>query len=182
MAPFDLLTGCQDVPVIRNDDSPDGKYTSGQTYRKGEVAAVHAMKAYGRVEKKLHSYLTSAMMGWSASSPGCFTVGESVSTSHHTGDCRTGTRTGPDAPYKKNLLLMPGPAPSSPSTNYYTQSRLSRDISLRGHDSGRLPTLMASLENRPVLFSQTALNNLASDVTVVVSTQCLFRILDVPGL
>jgi len=63
--------------------------------------------------------LTSAMMGWSASSPGCFTVGESVSTSHHTGDCRTDTRTGPDAPYKKNLLLMPGPAPSPPSTNYY---------------------------------------------------------------
>jgi len=57
MAPFDLLTGCQGVPVIRNDDSPDGKYTSGETYRKGEVVAVHAMKAYGRVEKKLHSYL-----------------------------------------------------------------------------------------------------------------------------
>jgi hypothetical protein len=29
---------------------------TGETYRK--VAAVHAMKAYGRVEKKLHSFLT----------------------------------------------------------------------------------------------------------------------------
>jgi hypothetical protein len=154
---------------------------TGETYRKSEVVAVHAMKAYGTVGKRSIHTLTSAMMGWSASSPGCFTVGESVSTSHHTGDCWTGTTTGPDAPYKKNLLLMPGSAPSPPSTNYYTQSRLSRDISLRGHDSGRLPTLMVSLENRPVLFSQTALNNLASDVTVVVSTQCLFRIPKVPG-
>jgi hypothetical protein len=42
---------------------------------------------------------------------------------------------------------------------------------------------MASLENRQILFyGQTALNSLASDVTVVVSTQqCLFRILEVPG-
>jgi len=93
-----------------------------------------------------------------------------------------GTRTGLDAPYKKNLLLMPSPAPSPTSTNYYTLSRLRRDISLRVHDSS-LPTLMASLENRQILFcGQTALNSLASDVTVVVSTQqCLFRILEVPG-
>jgi hypothetical protein len=93
-----------------------------------------------------------------------------------------GTRTGLDAPYKKNLLLVPGPAPSPTSINYYKLSRLRRDISLRGHDSGRLPTLMACLENRQILFcAQTALNNLASDVTVVVSTECLFRILEVPG-
>lgn len=35
-----------------------------------------------------------------------------------------GTRTGLGVPYEKNLLLMPGPAPSPPSTNYYTLSRL----------------------------------------------------------
>jgi hypothetical protein len=93
-----------------------------------------------------------------------------------------GTRTGLDALYKKNLLLMPGPAPSPPSTNYYTLSRLRWDINLCGHGSGRRPTSMASSENRQTLFcTQTTLSSLVSDVTVVVSTQCLFRILEVPG-
>jgi hypothetical protein len=36
---------------------------TGETYRKGEVVAVHAMKAYGRVEKKLQSFRNLGNVG-----------------------------------------------------------------------------------------------------------------------
>jgi hypothetical protein len=44
----------------------------------------HAMKTYGRVEVKLHAFLTSAPDGgeWSASRPGRFIPGESASRTH----------------------------------------------------------------------------------------------------
>jgi hypothetical protein len=93
-----------------------------ETYRKGEVVAVHAMKAYGRVEEKLHSFLNLGNDGVNGQlqAPAVLPPGKMPPLVIVHEDCRMGTRTGPDAPYKKNLLLMPGPAPSPPSTNYYT--------------------------------------------------------------
>jgi hypothetical protein len=70
------------------------------------------MKAYGRVKIKLHPPLNLGKDGVSGQlqAPAVLPSGESVSTSEHTGDCWIGSRTGLDAPDKKNLLLVPGPA------------------------------------------------------------------------
>jgi hypothetical protein len=82
------------------------------------------MKAYGGVDVWAHVFLTSVLVGgeWSASRPGCFTLGERAPVAHWWVDSRAGL----EDVEKRKFVTLPGlelePSLVQPVANRYPGS------------------------------------------------------------